>query len=206
MDIVAAPTRVLAIALIALGGCRPAQQTPIARPTENAAAKPSEKRDARQIALAAKDELFKRLSTRLLEAMGNGGPATAISVCRQDAPQIAKEVGRELDVAIGRTSFKLRNPGNVPPDWVKPFVMNRPTEALFVDLPDNHTGAVFPIFLKVQCLACHGPRDQISADVQAQLAKLYPADQAVDFQEGDLRGWFWVDVPDRTADKVNSHE
>ena len=49
--------------------------------------------------------------------------------------------------------------------------------------------------LKVQCLACHGLKEQISPEVQAQLDRLYPEDQATGFNEGDLRGWFWVNVP-----------
>ncbi|MBS0204581.1 MAG: DUF3365 domain-containing protein [Planctomycetes bacterium] len=58
--------------------------------------------------------------------------------------------------------------------------------------------------LKVQCLACHGPKDQIADDVQEQLTRLYPDDQAVGFNEGDLRGWFWVDVSHPTAEQRNS--
>lgn len=154
----------------------------------------------REHALAAKEALFKKLSARLMEAMGNGGPAAAIEVCSREAPRIAERVGQEFGVKIGRTSFRLRNPQNAPPDWVTPLIEDRPKEAKFVDLPEKHTGALLPIMLKVQCLACHGPKDQIGDDVQRQLAKLYPDDQATGFQEGDLRGWFWVDVPGRASD------
>lgn len=156
-------------------------------------------KDSRQIAAAAKDEMFKRLSKTLLEAMSQGGPAAAIEVCSKSAPKIARQVGQEFGVTLGRTSFKLRNSKNVPPDWAVPILENRPTEPRFVDLPDHHTGALFPISLKVQCLACHGAQDQISADVKAQLERIYPDDQATGFKEGDLRGWFWVDVPARTV-------
>lgn len=157
------------------------------------------KKDPKQLAFAAKDALFKRLSSRLLEAMGSGGPAAAIEVCSREATKIAARVGEEYDVKIGRTSFKLRNAQNAPPEWVKPFVESRPTDPQFVELPEQHTGAIFPITLKVQCLACHGPKVQIAEDVRVQLAKLYPNDQATGFNEGDLRGWFWVEVPDGPA-------
>ena len=44
-------------------------------------------------------------------------------------------------------------------------------------------------------MTCHGPKDKISEEVKGQLAKLYPNDTATGFQTGDLRGWFWVEVP-----------
>lgn len=156
-------------------------------------------KDPRQVAAKAKDEMFQTLSAKLLEAMGQGGPATAIEICSKEAPKVAEKIGAKFGVQIGRTSFKLRNSKNSPPDWVKPVIEDRPVEARFVDLPDGHTGAVFPIMLKVQCLVCHGPRDQIADQVQNQLSRLYPDDQATGFSEGELRGWFWVNVPEPNA-------
>lgn len=192
----------LSLAVIVLG-CRPASPTPsnpqgTEQKPSTAETVPSvelREKEPRQIAIATKDEMLKRLSMRLLEAMGNGGPVAAIPVCQKEAPRIAEKIGTEFGVSVGRTSKKLRNPENIPPAWVNTVIEQEPKEPAFVDLPEHHTGAVFPIFLKVQCLTCHGPRNQIPNDVQAKLAELYPQDQAVDFQEGDLRGWLWVDVP-----------
>lgn len=195
---------VIAITMFA-GGCQPASPvstTPTATP-ESATMPEVTAKDPKQIAAAAKEEMFKTLSAKLLEAMSQGGPASAIEVCSKDAPKIADRIGKQFDVQIGRTSFKLRNSKNTPPDWVKPIIENKPTETRFVDLPENHTGALFPITLKVQCLACHGPKAQISSDVQAQLDRIYPEDQATGFNEGDLRGWFWVDVPFRNLEMTS---
>ncbi len=150
---------------------------------------------AKQRALGAKDALLGRLSSALVAAMSSGGPAAAIEFCSKQAPRIAAEVEEEHRVAIGRTSFKLRNPANGPPDWAKPLVERRETEPQFVDLPDGSTGALLPIRLKPQCLVCHGRKDQIEEDVQGRLAELYPEDAATGFEDGDLRGWFWVEVP-----------
>ena len=52
------------------------------------------------------------------------------------------------------------------------------------------------IRLKAQCLKCHGPKEQILPEVRDALARDYPKDQATGFQEGDLRGWFWLSVPE----------
>ena len=45
---------------------------------------------------------------------------------------------------------------------------------------------------------CHGPEDQIIPEVKSELAKVYPDDQAIGFQEGELRGWFWIEMPSQS--------
>jgi hypothetical protein len=152
-------------------------------------------RDQREIALAARDAMFQRLLTELTEALRSSGPASAIRVCSQKAPQIAEDVSQEFGVRIGRTSHRLRNPNNAPPDWAEPLVNAEVTEPQLVALADGRLGAFLPIRLKPQCLMCHGASDQILPEVQQALDHAYPKDQATGFREGDLRGWFWVSVP-----------
>ena len=152
-------------------------------------------------AITAKEALFKRLSSRLTEVMQSKGPAAAIEVCSSEASKIAKAVGDEQGVAIGRTSLKLRNPANQPPNWVKPLIAKTetpPSESQFVELPKGHTGALLPITLQAKCLTCHG-EDDIPPSVTAKLGEIYPNDEATGFKIGDLRGWFWVDVPPGTS-------
>ncbi|HPM85149.1 MAG TPA: DUF3365 domain-containing protein [Candidatus Anammoximicrobium sp.] len=151
--------------------------------------------EQQQVALAARDAMSGRLLNKLTEVLGASGPVAAIEVCRQQAPQIAAETGQDLGVAIGRTSFRLRNPKNTPPEWARPLVEARPADPQFIALPDGRLGALLPIRLKAECLLCHGPRDQILPDIQTALETNYPEDQATGFQAGDLRGWFWVTVP-----------
>ncbi|MCC7139053.1 MAG: DUF3365 domain-containing protein [Planctomycetes bacterium] len=149
----------------------------------------------RQTAEGAKQAMFLRLLGALTEATKSGGPAAAVPVCREQAPAIAREVAAERKVAIGRTSFRLRNPGNTAPAWSEGFVAARATEPRFAAGPDGRLGALLPIRLLRACLACHGPQDALAAGVADTLAKHYPDDRATGFAEGDLRGWFWVEVP-----------
>jgi hypothetical protein len=151
--------------------------------------------DSKSRAIDAKDSLAEKLSMRLMQAMSNGGPAAAIEVCSKDAPRLAAEVGKEHGVQIGRTSFKLRNPKNAPPEWAADRIESRSAEPQFVDLPDGDFGALLPIKIQPQCMTCHGPADQIDEAVKIALAELYPSDQATGFEIDDLRGWFWVSVP-----------
>jgi hypothetical protein len=148
--------------------------------------------------LAAKDALFEKLSGRLMEAMAEGGPSAAILVCQKEAPQIAKAVGQTQGVSIGRTGVRLRNPNNQAPAWAAGLIERKTDKPTFVTLSDNKAAALLPIKLQMQCLMCHGPNEQIAPGVKAQLQSSYPADQATGFNEGDLRGWFWV-----TLDQVD---
>ena len=153
-----------------------------------------------KLAMAAKDELFKRLSGRLMDVLEKDGAAAAIEVCRVDAVAFSEQVGHELGVEIGRTSFKLRSGSNPPPDWSRTFVEERVAEPRFVSLPKNGLGVFLPIKLQKKCEQCHGPDDQIAPDVKAALKLHYPNDQATGFKDGDLRGWFWVEVPQQGTD------
>jgi len=146
--------------------------------------------------LAAEDLLFTKLSTRLMEALSTSGPANAIGVCQVEAKSIATEVGKEAGVLIGRTGVRLRNTSNQPPDWAKELVSARTNEPVFAELSNGHAAALLPIKLQPQCLMCHGPKEQLIPEVKEQLTKLYPEDSATGFSEGELRGWFWVELLD----------
>ncbi|MCH5373501.1 MAG: DUF3365 domain-containing protein [Planctomycetes bacterium] len=160
---------------------------------------PGELDDSQQrqqtVALAARDALFEQLLGRLMTVLPEKGPAGAIPVCKEDAPRLADEVGKQFGVAIGRTSHRLRNAANAPRAWSKSLVERQIAEPQLVGLGNGELGVLLPIRLKATCLLCHGPADQIAPEVKAALASDYPDDQATGFQEGDLRGWFWVEVP-----------
>lgn len=145
-------------------------------------------------ATKAKNELMRRLSTKLIAAMSEDGPEKAITVCSGHAMAIARQVGAEQGVRIGRTSHRLRNPNNAAPAWALPLIEQRLSETHFASLDNGTVVALFPIRLQAQCLACHGPNDQLADGVKERLAELYSDDRAVGFQDGDLRGWFWVEV------------
>lgn len=146
-------------------------------------------------ALGARDALFGQLSKRLMTAMQDGGPGAAIQVCRDAAPEIAAKVSEARGVTIGRTSHKLRNPKNQPPTWAADYVGAERAENLFLADGDGRMAALLPIRLQQACLACHGDASKLPDPVKTALAEHYPEDQATGFAGGDLRGWFWIEVP-----------
>ena len=147
-------------------------------------------------AIEAKDALFAKLSGKLKEVLTTQGPVAAIEVCSLEAKNMTQSVGKSLGLNIGRTAWKLRNSANQPPQWAKPLLEKATEKPLFTPLPNHRTGALFPIKLKAQCLICHGEKTFIPNNVQEELAKRYPKDQATGFKVDELRGWFWVEVDD----------
>jgi len=146
-------------------------------------------------AIAAQQELAQTMMGELKAELEGGSPAGAVVVCRDLAPMIADQISTEHGLVIGRTSHRLRNPGNTAPEWVSTVVREDfDVQATFAG-PSGELGVTLPIRMATSCLRCHGPADSLDDEVMLALTRSYPEDQAVDFGEGDLRGWFWVEVP-----------
>lgn len=148
-----------------------------------------------QRALAAKNALFSGLLETLQASLKEHGHADSLGVCKHEAPRLAAEVSRDLGLRIGRTSHRLRNPRNAVPAWAAPVVQDQRVALSMAHSSDGELGVLLPIVLADTCLPCHGADDQLAPGVAAALAREYPDDRATGFAEGELRGWFWVEVP-----------
>lgn len=142
----------------------------------------------------------KALQARLGEALAQGGPPAAVEVCSKDAARIAADTAAATGVKLGRTSGRLRNPANVPPAWAATSLREASgrkgadVKPLAVDLGKS-VGVLLPITVGQACLGCHGAADGLKPAVKEALASRYPADRAVGYQEGDFRGFLWVEAP-----------
>ncbi len=145
-------------------------------------------------ATKAKDLLFTQLLGALSSAMQEGGPTAAIPVCKERAPQLAREVSEKTGVEVGRTSWKLRSAANQPPAWLASFLEPQPEEPVVMVGSDGSLAALAPIRMGDVCLKCHGPAERLAEGVGDRLAELYPDDRAKGFAPGALRGWFWMRV------------
>jgi len=153
---------------------------------------------------AAGAALLKPFKAELKEALVAGmqkGPATAIEICSDKAPQIAASLSVD-GVVMGRSSHKLRNPENASPAWLAPLVDKWAAEGIRADdvgrltgaaikLDDGRYGYAEPIFVQPLCLTCHGK--ELAPDIAARIEALYPDDDATGFDVGDFRGAFWVE-------------
>jgi hypothetical protein len=140
------------------------------------------------------------LLRELTDSIRTGGPPFAIKSCHIDVIGITQRIGRQEGVAAGRTSHRLRSPTNAPRPWAAALVAEnagrrvRDVPGFVVDLGDK-VGVLRPMAQRPMCAACHGAPEKFEPAVRAALLDRYPRDQAVGFAEGEIRGWFWVEVP-----------
>ena len=148
---------------------------------------------------AAFDQLQGQLKQRLLAEIARGGPEAAIDICKMDAAQLTAAQSTP-QLRVGRTSIALRNPVNQPPRWAAHWVLEQGRRKVAdgpklasVPLPGGGMGYLRAIGTAPVCLACHGAQSSLTGGLRARLAQAYSKDTAVDFAEGDVRGWFWAE-------------
>jgi hypothetical protein len=156
-------------------------------------------------ARTAADTLQRELLAALTQAMSSSGPAGAISVCNEKAPQIASGISADTSVDIGRTALRIRNPKNAPDAWERERLAAFAAELAAGKSPAGmeryaveqtpegwRVRWMRPIILQPMCTSCHGA--DIGSDIGEILSGLYPGDQATGFQVGELRGAFTATV------------
>lgn len=188
--------RTIALPLLALSACGGGASTEAGWTAVSETDLTSAQTAQLEAAREAQTALFQGLLGRLMESRAKVGAAGSIQVCSEIAPALAEEIGEQRGLRIGRTAARLRNPANAAPDWAADRITaDGPTEPVVVTHSDGRLATMHPIFLMKPCLACHGAPDQLEEGVADALAKVYPDDRATGFAVGDLRGWFWVEVP-----------
>jgi len=153
--------------------------------------------DARKVAGAVPPKLLDVLNTQIAK----DGPASAVAVCNEKAPQMAKAASEQSGWAIRRVSLRNRNPKAVPDAWElagledfdrrtaageKPATLEKHE---VVDAADGKEYRYMKALPTQQvCLACHGPSEKITPEVAERLHTLYPADKATGYSIGQIRG------------------
>lgn len=188
---------------------KPAAEPAVAAEPEAATAPVAELEAGKAHARAMIQAFAKQLQTTLLEAIEAGGPASAIGVCKLEAPMITAKQAADGWV-LARTALKVRNPGNAANEWQRPVLDAWQAQisagevadvaALdWAEVVETDAGPQLRYMKAIPlggvCLACHGPADQLTPEVTAALAEGYPDDQATGFEVGQLRGAFVVTGP-----------
>lgn len=136
----------------------------------------------------------------LNDELALGDRARAMNFFHLDVTATIQRLARQEGIAAGRTSDRLRSPTNAPRPWAAPLIKThagqsaRSVEGFAVDLGDK-IGVLRPIAERPICAGCHGPL--LAPGVKTALLDRYPADKALGFADGDIRGWFWVEMPKR---------
>ena len=162
-----------------------------------------------QAARQASGEFVKQLGGALKKALTEGGPESAISVCRDIAPQITGKISRDNGWRMTRVSSKVRNPLLGMPDaWEQKVLADFEARAgqgekyadmLFNEVVEESAVRYYrfmkPIPIQPLCLTCHGSDEQLPEGVKAKLASDYPMDRARGYRVGELRGAVSIKQP-----------
>ncbi len=153
--------------------------------------------DARKVASAVPPKLLQVLG----DEIAKNGPATAMNVCKEKAPQMAKAASEQSGWAIRRVSLRNRNPKAVPDAWERSALEEFDRRAAAGEAPATlekyavleESGRKEFRYMKalpVQqvCLACHGASESLAPEVSERLHALYPDDKAVGYALGQIRG------------------
>jgi len=141
------------------------------------------------------------LKGELQAAMKSGGPMAAVEVCHERAPEIAADLSEESGFTLRRTSLKPR--ATQPTSWETAVLLDfeqqreagtPPGQIEWHRVVEADGGKELRYMKAIGtqgvCLTCHGTN--VDPDLLAKIETLYPEDQAIGFEEGDIRGAFSI--------------
>ena len=161
--------------------------------------------DSRAIAMS----FMKQMGGTMQKTMSEGGPESAIKVCKDAAPKAAGELSRQHGLKMTRVSLKVRNPLLGTPDaWEQKNLLDfearvakgeKPDAMEAAEIVEEPAGKSFrymkAIALQPGCVVCHGNSDQIPDNVKTRLNEEYPHDKATGYSVGQIRGAISIKRP-----------
>ena len=155
-------------------------------------------------------DLLGQLGQKLKAAMSTDGPVAAVSVCKESAPAIARQLSVANDAKVTRVGTRVRNQNmGIPNAWQKEALTQfearlsqgeKAADIEYWQVADNGHGKselryAKAIAVQPQCLSCHGSAQDIAASLAEKLRIEYPNDQATGYSVGQLRGAVVVTRP-----------
>jgi hypothetical protein len=152
---------------------------------------------AREVSVAVPPKLLAVLTT----AIQKSGPAEAISVCKDEAPKMARAASEQTGWQVRRVSLGNRNPKAEPDAWerqtleafdrdqaagVEPSRLERAEVVVENGQPVRRYMRALPT--QPLCLQCHGTPDKLGSGVAQRLGQLYPQDHGTGYSAGQIRG------------------
>jgi cytochrome c553 len=154
-----------------------------------------------EIAAMAQGVLGKNLNRALQEQGAEG----AISFCKVRASGLTDSVGIMNNVIVKRVSDRARNPENLASTEESGYIIafSRQIEnqaenqgqiwPILKEMKDDEVYYYAPITTNAMCLQCHGnPEKDLQEPVLSTLQKLYPQDQALGYEAGQVRGMWKI--------------
>ncbi len=166
-----------------------AQQTAVAE---------ADKAKLKQEAISIVKQFGGTLKPALKKAIKTGGPAHAVSVCSETAPQIAQKLRNDTGWYVKRVSLKPRNSSSAIPDTWEQKVLQQfdqrqakgesAAKMAYAEVVDGKFRFMKAQGVEAVCLNCHAAN--IAPETEAALKQNYPDDKARGYTLGQIRGAF----------------
>lgn len=151
------------------------------------------------------NDLMETVRGLLMQEIQKGGFASAVRVCSELAQEMTNRFSTQTGHDLRRVSLRYRNPKNVPDLYEARILQELDRLNREKRLPEEYVevveegGVKFlrylrPLTVGPLCITCHGPKENIPAEVQSILKEKYPEDRATGFLVGDLRGAISVKI------------
>ncbi len=148
------------------------------------------------------DSAQKLLGSSLKNAIAEGGVQNAVKYCNLAAYPIMDSIETHFGVEVKRASLKVRNPDDKPNQLEKQLLEAYQYQ---IDTDDKLSSNIqkdaedYLLFTKpitienALCLKCHGEVGKyLKEEDYALIKSLYPQDNAIGHQMGDLRGMWSI--------------
>ncbi|MEO1712423.1 MAG: DUF3365 domain-containing protein [Bacteroidota bacterium] len=138
------------------------------------------------------------LGKNLLHAIKTQGTEYAVAFCNTRAYPLTDSVALAMNAKIKRVSDKNRNPQNKANARQLAYIEAAKeqlalgqaiTPQMYQDA--GKVEAYYPILTNAMCLNCHGDPSEMDPGTLGKIQELYPEDQAMGYEENELRG-IWV--------------
>lgn len=143
----------------------------------------------------------KQLGKNLKGAIKNKGTKGAVTFCNTRALPIVDSMSNVHNATIVRVSDKNRNPNNQATAEETEYIKNYQAqldaqEELKPILNETDELATFymPIVTNDMCIQCHGPKNDLDAEVLEEIKRLYPNDKAFGYGIDQIRGIWRVEI------------
>lgn len=160
-----------------------------------------------EVKLQAKEAIMTvggSLKKNMVSKMKEGGASNAALFCSDSASEVAKEAAKTLPkgVSVKRITAKPRNINNkatkeqleVLNQLESMMKDGNMPEMMVKKISSSHYQVYKPVKVDGKCLTCHGSEKMRNKEAYDIIASKYPSDKAVDYNAGDFRGAFLVDI------------
>jgi hypothetical protein len=138
----------------------------------------------------------KELGKNLMGTIQKKGTKEAVTFCNKEAYPITDRMAKEQNATIKRVSDQPRNIENAANSKELSFIQkfkdaiaNGKSYEPITEMKNDRTYFYYPITTNSMCLQCHGvPSKDITDEVYATIATLYPDDKAINYKVNEVRG------------------